>query len=132
MAGDYMTYDQRFASTRPDVLTYQTEPLDHDVTITGPVTPVLQVSTSGTDSDFVVKLIDVYPSDYPDPAPNPKGVHMGGYQQMLRGEPIRGKFRDSLSKPVPFLPRKIAKIEYVIPYVYHTFRPRHRIIVQIQ
>ena len=67
MPVDYMTFDQRFASTRPDVLTYETEPLDHDVTIAGPITPVLHVSTSGTDSDFVVKLIDVYPNDYPDP-----------------------------------------------------------------
>jgi predicted acyl esterase len=71
MAGDYMTYDQRFASQRPDVLVYQTDPLDRDVTITGPVTSVLHVSTTGTDSDFIVKLIDVYPNDYPDPTPNP-------------------------------------------------------------
>ena len=104
MSADYMTYDQRFASSRPDVLTYQTDPLDHDITIAGPVTPSLQVSTSGTDSDFIVKLIDVYPNDYPDPNPNPKGVHMPGYQQMVRGEPIRGKFRNSFSKPEPFVP----------------------------
>ena len=71
MAGDYMTYDQRFASQRPDVLVYRTDPLDRDVTITGPVTSVLHVSTTGTDSDFIVKLIDVYPNDYPDPTPNP-------------------------------------------------------------
>ena len=71
MPGDYMTVDQRFASQRTDVLTYETAPLENDVTIAGPVTPSLRVSTSGTDSDFVVKLIDVYPSDYPDPDPNP-------------------------------------------------------------
>ena len=98
MPGDYMTYDQRFASKRPDVLVYQTEPLDHDVTIAGPITPVLSVSTTGTDSDFVVKLIDVYPTDYPDPDPNPTRIHMGGYQQLVRGEPFRGKFRDELRK----------------------------------
>jgi putative CocE/NonD family hydrolase len=132
MPGDYMTYDQRFASQRPDVLVYQTEPLDHDVTIAGPVASTLHVSTTGTDSDFVVKLIDVYPADYPDPVPNPKGIHMGGYQQMVRGEPMRGKFRDSFSKPEPFTPGKTAKIEYLMPDVCHTFRPGHRIMVQIQ
>jgi putative CocE/NonD family hydrolase len=132
MPGDYMTYDQRFASRRPDVLVYQTDPLDHDVTIAGGITPTLHVSTSGTDSDFVVKLIDVYPDDYPDPAPNPKNLHMGGYQQLVRGEPFRGKFRNSLSQPEPFTPGKAAKIEYLMPDVCHTFRPGHRIMVQIQ
>ena len=132
MPGDYMTYDQRFASQRPDVLVYQTDPLDRDVTIAGPVTPTLHVSTTGTDSDFVVKLIDVYPSDYPDPSPNPKGIHMGGYQQMVRGEPIRAKFRNSFSKPEPLIPGKPAKIEYIMPDVCHTFRPGHRIMVQVQ
>ncbi len=132
MAGDYMTYDQRFASRRPDVLAYQTDPLDRDITITGPVTSVLHVSTTGTDSDFIVKLIDVYPDDYPGPEPNPKGVHMPGYQQLVRGEPIRGKFRDSFSKPEPFKPGERAKIEYVMPDICHTFRPGHRIMVQIQ
>jgi len=123
MPGDYMTYDQRFASRRPDVLTYVTEPLDHDVTVAGPVTPILQVSTSGTDSDFDVKLIDVYPADYPG---------LGGYQQLVRGEPFRGKFRNSLEKPEPFTPNQPAKIEYVMPDICHTFRPGHRIMVQIQ
>jgi putative CocE/NonD family hydrolase len=132
MPGDYMTFDQRHASQRPDVLTYQTEPLDHDVTIAGPVTPSIRVSTTGTDSDFVVKLIDVYPDDYPDPDPNPKGLHMGGYQQLVRGEPFRGKFRNSFSKPEPFVPGKPEKIEYWMPDVYHTFKSGHRIMVQIQ
>jgi putative CocE/NonD family hydrolase len=131
MPVDYMTFDQRFASTRPDVLTYETEPLEHDVTIAGPITPVLHVSTTGTDSDFIVKLVDVYPNDYPDPDPNPKGVHMGGYQQMVRGEPFRGKFRNSLSKPEPFTPGKTEKIEFWMPDVLHTFRTGHRIMVQI-
>jgi putative CocE/NonD family hydrolase len=123
MPGDYMTYDQRFASRRPDVLTYVTEPLDHDVTVAGPVMPELQVSTSGTDSDFDVKLIDVYPSDYPG---------LPGYQQLVRGEPFRGKFRNSMDKPEPFMPNQAAKIEYVMPDVCHTFRPGHRIMIQIQ
>jgi putative CocE/NonD family hydrolase len=132
MPGDYMTYDQRFASVRTDVLTYQTEPLEHDVTIAGPITPTLRVSTSGTDSDFVVKLIDVYPNDYPNPDPNPKGVHLAGYQQLVRGEPFRGKFRNSLSRPEPFEPGQPTKIEFAMPDVLHTFRPGHRIMVQIQ
>jgi putative CocE/NonD family hydrolase len=132
MPGDYMTYDQRFASRRTDVLTYQTEPLPHNVTIAGPVTPVLRVSTSGTDSDFVVKLIDVYPNDAPDPDPNPQNIHFGGYQQMVRGEPFRGKFRQSMSHPEPFVPGQPAKIEFAMPDVLHTFQTGHRIMVQIQ
>jgi hypothetical protein len=132
MPFDYMTEDQRFASQRPDVLVYETEPLDQDITVVGPITPVLKVSTSGTDSDFVVKLIDVYPNDYPDPDPNPAEVHMGGYQQLVRGEPFRGKFRKSLEKPEPFVPGNPEKIEFVMPDVCHTFRPGHRIMIQIQ
>jgi putative CocE/NonD family hydrolase len=132
MPYDYLTYDQRFASKRPDVLVYQSEPLDRDVTVAGPVTPVLKVSTSRTDSDFIVKLIDVYPNDYPNPDPNPTRVKMGGYQQLVRGEPIRGKFRNSLSQPEPFRPGEPAQIEFSMPDICHTFRPGHRIMVQIQ
>jgi uncharacterized protein len=132
MPSDYMTFDQRFAAKRPDVLVYQTEPLDHDVTIAGPITPKLSVATTGTDSDFVVKLIDVYPNDYPDPNPNPARIHMGGYQQLVRGEPFRGKFRNSLEKPEAFAPGKRARIEFVMPDVCHTFRTGHRIMVQVQ
>ena len=112
MPGDYMTADQRFASTRPDVLVYQTAPLENDITIAGPIAPSLRVSTTGTDSDFVVKLIDVYPGDYPDPDPNPTHIVMGGYQQLVRGEPFRGKFRKSMSKPEPFTPGKPETIEF--------------------
>src|SRR5260370_42123303 len=99
-----MLSDQRFAAKRPDVLVYQTDPLDQDVTIVGPVSPHLHVSTSGTDSDWVVKLIDVYPADYPDPEPDPAAPaprdvalpaeKLGGYQQLVRGEPMRGQFRN--------------------------------------
>ena len=132
MPGDYMTRDQRFASHRTDVLTYETEPLKHDLTIAGPIKPVLRVSTSGTDSDFDVKLIDVYPDDTPDPNPNPKGIHFAGYQQLVRGEPFRGKFRNSMSTPQPFIPNEPTKIEFVMPDVLHTFLKGHRIMVQIQ
>lgn len=132
MPDDYMSEDQRFAARRPDVLVYETEPLESDVTIAGPISPSLRVSTSGTDSDFVVKLIDVYPNDHPDPAPNPARVRMGGYQQLVRGEPFRGKFRKSLTKPEPFKPGKAATIDFSMPDVCHTFLKGHRIMVQIQ
>ncbi len=132
MPGDYMAEDQRFAARRPDVLVYETGPLAEDVTIAGPVSPALRVSTSGTDSDFVVKLIDVYPDDHPDPAPNPARVRMGGYQQLVRGEPFRGKFRKSLAVPVPFVPGKVEAIDFDMPDVYHTFKKGHRIMVHIQ
>jgi len=132
MPGDYMTADQRFASRRADLLTYETEPLDHDVTVAGPITARLRVSTTGTDSDFDVKLIDVYPNDYPDPDPNPEKVRMAGYQQLVRGEPFRGKFRNSKIKPEPFIPGQPAKIQFAMPDVCHTFRTGHRIMVQIQ
>ncbi|HLJ14937.1 MAG TPA: CocE/NonD family hydrolase [Bryobacteraceae bacterium] len=132
MPREYMISDQRFAGRRTDVLVYQTEPLDRDVMIAGPVTPHLWVSTSGTDSDFIVKLIDVYPDDYPNPNPNPRGVTLGGYQQLLRGEPFRGKFRNSFEKPEPFKPNEPVQIEYAMPSVCHVFRSGHRIMVQIQ
>ena len=132
MPYDYMTEDQRFASERPDVLVYETEALDQDVTIAGSLTPVLRVSTTGTDSDFDVKLIDVFPNDYPDPDPNPTGIHMAGYQQLVRGEPFRGKFRKDMAKAEPFAPGRPEKIEFVMPDVLHTFRAGHRIMVQIQ
>jgi putative CocE/NonD family hydrolase len=132
MPGDYMTADQRFAAERTDVLVYQTAALDHDVTIAGPISPALDVSTSGTDSDFVVKLIDVYPPDFPDPNPNPAGIRMGGFQQLVRGEPFRGKFRKSMSRPEAFTPGKQDQINFTMPDVCHTFRAGHRIMVQIQ
>jgi hypothetical protein len=132
MARAYMDGDQRFASRRTDVLTYESEPLDSDVTIAGPVAPTLHVSTSGTDSDFVVKLIDVYPDDYPNPDPNPSGVKMGGYEQLVRGEPFRGKFRHSFEHPEPFTPGQSDAIHFAMPDINHCFRRGHRIMVQVQ
>ncbi|HWZ97127.1 MAG TPA: CocE/NonD family hydrolase [Candidatus Dormibacteraeota bacterium] len=136
----YMVDDQRFASRRADVLVYATEPLTEDMTIAGPVSPKLRVSSTGTDSDFVVKLIDVYPNDYPDDesvnaskrvigAPS---IRMGGYQQLLRGEPMRAKFRNSWEKPEALPPGKMAELNFSMPDVNHTFRRGHRIMVQIQ
>jgi putative CocE/NonD family hydrolase len=132
MTREYMVDDQRFAARRPDVLVYQTDPLETEITIAGPVRPNLVVSTSGTDSDFVVKLIDVYPDDFPDPSPNPTGLKMGGYQQLVRGDVMRGKFRDSFEEPKPFEPGKPTPVKMKMNDVYHTFRPGHRIMVQVQ
>jgi hypothetical protein len=129
---EYMDADQRFAAKRPDVLVYVSEPLTEDVTVAGPVSPRLWVSSSGTDSDFDVKLIDVYPRNYPDPDPNPKEVHMGGYQQLVRGEPFRAKFRNSFEKPEPLAPDQPTALNFALPDINHTFRRGHRIMVQIQ
>jgi hypothetical protein len=134
MRADYMTEDQRFASTRTDVLVYKSEPLDRDVTVFGPIGVDLKVSTSGADSDFVVKLIDVYPGDYPDTHPPQEPAYtikLGGYQQLVRGEPFRGKFRKGFAKPVAFEPGKPDHIVFRLPDVAHTFRQGHRIMVQI-
>jgi putative CocE/NonD family hydrolase len=131
MQRDYMTDDQRFAAQRPDVLTYESEVLAEDLTIAGPVDVSLAVSTTGTDSDFVVKLIDAYPGDFP--AYDEKSpIKMGGYQQLVRGEPFRGKFRKSFEKPEPFQPGQRDRIAFAMPDAYHTFRKGHRIIVQVQ
>lgn len=132
MSYNYMTSDQRFASRRPDVLVYQTDPLEEDLTIAGPIDVALHVATSGTDSDFVVKLIDVYPGTYPDPNPNPANVRMGGYHQLVRGEPFRGRFRNSFEKPEPFQPGQPARIGFAMPDVYHTFRRGHRVMIHVQ
>jgi uncharacterized protein len=144
---EYMVSDQRFAASRTDVLTYQTGVLQEDVTITGPVSPHLFVSTTGTDSDWDIKIIDVYPPDYPqskfdEPRPDerdrprmdvaPPSFTMGGYQQLVRGEPFRGKFRHSFEKPEPFTPGKAEEVNFTMQDINHTFRRGHRIMVQVQ
>jgi predicted acyl esterase len=92
----------------------------------------LSVATSGTDSDFIVKLIDVYPDKTPDPEPNPENIRMGGLQQLVRGEAFRGKYRNSFSNPEPFVPGEVATIRFQMPDIFHTFRKGHRIMIQIQ
>ena len=136
---DFMTEDQRFAATRPDVLVYQTDPLTTDVTVAGDIKPELFISSSGTDSDFVVKLIDVFPDDYKLPAGvNPPDSSTGsiwtpgGYEMLLRGEPFPARFRNSFERPVPLQPNTATKISYVMPGIVHTFKRGHRIMVQIQ
>ncbi|HTF43036.1 MAG TPA: CocE/NonD family hydrolase, partial [Terriglobales bacterium] len=143
---EYMLSDQRFAASRTDVLSYESAVLQQDVTIAGPIAPRLFVSTSGTDSDFDVKLIDVYPPDFPEnKSVEEEQDHprrrtdvevqesaMGGYEQLVRGEPFRGKFRHSFEKPEPFTPGKVEEVDFSMPDVNHTFRRGHRIMVQVQ
>jgi len=132
MTREHMTDDQRQAGRRTDVLVYQTPPLTADVTIAGPLKPELFISTSGTDSDFVVKLIDVYPDNFPDNPENPKDVHLGAYEQLVRGELFRARFRNGYEKPEAIEPNKVTKIAYEMPDINHTFRRGHRIMVQVQ
>lgn len=129
---DYMIDDQRFAAYRPDVLVYSSGVLEEDVSLAGPLEASLWVSTTGTDADFVVKLIDVFPENYPAPEPNPRELIMGGYQQMVRGEVMRGKFRRSFERPEPFVPGEPTLVKFTLPDVSHTFRPGHRLMVQVQ
>jgi putative CocE/NonD family hydrolase len=132
MTVEYMTDDQRFAARRPDVLIYQTDVLKQAVTLAGPLVADLRVATSGTDSDWVVKLIDVFPNyaeDYPDMA---RGEHLGGYQMMVRSEVIRGRFRNSYEHPEPFIPNEPARVSLELQDVLHTFGRGHRIMMQVQ
>ncbi|MFN4284328.1 MAG: CocE/NonD family hydrolase [Lacibacter sp.] len=136
----YMTDDQRFANRRPDVLTFQTDVLTEDVTLAGPVIANLLASISTTDADFVVKLIDVFPSNfrYPGQQQEPAGrmgggaYPMGDYQMLVRGEIMRGRYRNSFEKPEPFKPGKIETVKFELPDVAHTFKKGHRIMIQIQ
>ncbi len=134
---EYMTDDQRFASRRPDVLTFSTGMLDEDITLAGPVIADLMVSLSTTDADFVVKLIDVFPADFKyDEKEFGKGsgkeYPMGGYQMLVRGEIMRGKYRNSFEKPEAFVPGKITQVKYTLPDVAHTFKKGHQLMIQIQ
>jgi putative CocE/NonD family hydrolase len=132
MTREYMTDDQRFAARRPDVLVYQTEVLDRAVTLAGPLQAELYVSTTGTDADWIVKLIDVFPPDAKSPAPRAQDRPLGGYQMMVRSEVIRGRFRNSYEKPEPFVPGEPTRVRLELQDVLHTFAPGHRIMVQVQ
>ncbi|MEX2190102.1 MAG: CocE/NonD family hydrolase [Bacteroidota bacterium] len=124
----YMLEDQRFASRRPDVQVYQTPALEKDVTIAGPITANLLVSTSGSDCDWIVKVIDVFPDD----TPTTGNVKFGGYQMLVRGDVLRGKFRNSLANPESFIPDTLTKVSFALEDAFHTFKKGHRIMVQIQ
>ncbi|WP_233254138.1 CocE/NonD family hydrolase [Hymenobacter sedentarius] len=132
MTRPYMTDDQRFASRRPDVLTYQTDVLTQPLTLAGPIQALLQVATTGTDADWVVKVIDVYPDNTPDDPRTAPGVHLGGYQQMVRSEVMRGRFRESFSQPKPFVAGQVTPVPFTLQDLMHTFRPGHRLMVQVQ
>jgi putative CocE/NonD family hydrolase len=130
MTGDYMIQDQRFASRRPDVLVYQSSVLETDLTFVGPIQVRFFVSTSGTDSDWMIKLIDVYPGDYPEPSGG--AGPLGGYQQLVRGDVMRGKFRTSLAAPEPFVPNQPTPLNFSLNDVCHTFRAGHKLMIQVQ
>lgn len=128
---NFMSDDQRQASTRPDVLTFSTDVLANDITLAGEILAKLKVAMTGTDADFIVKLIDVYPDDFPQYEHNPKNVIMGGYQQLVRSEVFRGRFRNSFEKPEPFVPGEITEVDVPLQDVLHTFQKGHKIMIQI-
>lgn len=128
----YMNADQRFAARRPDVVVFQTEKLEEDLTLTGPVTADLWVSTTGTDADFIVKIIDVFPDQVRPPADADIDVPLGGYQMLVRGEVMRAKYRNSFEKPEPFVPGEVTKVSFSIPDVAHSFKKGHRLMIQVQ
>jgi uncharacterized protein len=135
---EYMTDDQRFAARRPDVLVYETPILEKDVTLAGIIKAHLSVMINTTDADFVVKVIDVFPEDFKYDSTfytngeKPNGYIMGGYQMLVRGEIMRGKFRKSFINPTPFVPNKLEAVNFDLPDVAHTFKKGHKIMVQIQ
>lgn len=135
----YLTDDQRFAARRPDVLVFSSEVLEEDLTLAGPVIANLLTSISTTDADFVVKLIDVFPDDFTYEGEKPQtgrfggGPYpMGGYQMLVRGEIMRGKYRNSFEKPTAFKPNKVETVKFELPDVSHVFKKGHRIMIQIQ
>lgn len=127
---EYMTDDQRFASYRPDVLVFKTDTLTEDVTVAGELSADLNVSISGTDADFVVKLIDVFPDNFKY-GEDDKYI-MNGYQMLVRGEVFRGRYRNSFEKPEAFVPGKVTEVKFKLPDVAHVFKKGHRIMVQVQ
>ncbi len=127
----FMLEDQRFSSRRPDVLAYRTEPLSTDLTVAGPIDVDFVVATSGTDSDWIVKVIDVFP-DSGAGGPPAARARLGDYQMLVRGDVLRGKYRNSMSRPEPFTPDAPAPIRFRLNDVFHTFRAGHRLMVQVQ
>jgi len=127
----YMSDDQREASRRPDVLTFETEALTEPRILAGEIMAKLKVAMSGTDADFIVKLIDVYPQDHENYKHNPENIIMGGYQQLVRAEVFRGRFRNSFEKPEPFVPGEPDDVNFRLQDVLHTFKKGHRIMIQI-
>ena len=127
----YMAEDQRFAANRPDVIVFETDTLKEDITLAGKIMADLKISTTGTDADFIVKLIDVLPDNEPNPK-NAPALQMAGYQRLVRAEVMRGKFRNSYEKPEPFIPNKITAVKFNLNDISHTFKKGHKIMVQVQ
>lgn len=128
----YMSDDQRFAGKRDDVLVYETPVLEEDMTLAGEVLATLFIETTGTSADWIVKLIDVYPDDVPNTEETDEGMEMAGYQQMVRSEVMRGRFRNSFEKPEPFKAGKIETVNIKLQDVLHTFKKGHKIMIQVQ
>jgi putative CocE/NonD family hydrolase len=132
MTKEYMTDDQRFAARRPDVLHWVGEPLAQPLTLAGPLTAELWVSTTQADADWVVKLVDVFPGDTPDHPHLVRGRRMGGYQMMVRSEVIRGRYRDGYDAPKPFVAGRPTRVRLPLQDVLHTWQPGHRVMIQVQ
>ncbi|WP_378176500.1 CocE/NonD family hydrolase [Aquimarina sp. SS2-1] len=128
----YMTDDQRFAARRPDVLVYETPVLQEDITVSGEVLAKLKVATTGTAADWVVKLIDVYPPDAEDTEETQEYLKMSNYHMMVRSEVLRGRFRNSFSKPEPFVPNQKTAVDIKLQDIHHTFLKGHKIQIQVQ
>ncbi|EAR02477.1 glutaryl-7-ACA acylase precursor [Maribacter sp. HTCC2170] len=127
----FMSDDQRHASRRPDVLTFESEILADNIVLAGEIVSKLKVSMTGSDADFIVKLIDVYPDNHPNYEHNPENIVMGGYQQLVRSEVFRGRFRNGFEKPEPFTPEEPTNVNFRLQDVLHTFKKGHRIMIQI-
>jgi hypothetical protein len=128
----YMTDDQRFAARRPDVLVYETEVLEEDLTLAGEVLAKLQVATTGTAADWIVKVVDVFPPDAEDFEETQDYLSMSNYHMMVRSEVIRGRFRNSFSNPEPFEPNKKTEVNLQLQDVHHTFKKGHKLQIQVQ
>ena len=127
----FMTDDQRHASKRPDVLTFETNPLSEDLTLAGEILVKLIISITTTDADFIVKLIDVYPPDEPSTKATPSHITMGGYQQLVRHEAMRGRFRNSFEHPEPITPNEKEEVSFPLQDILHTFKKGHKVMIQI-
>ena len=129
---EYLSEDQRFASTRPDVMVYAGNVIAEDITVVGPVEVELFVSTTGTDADWVIKLIDVYPDTADNRGLNAREIEVSGYQMLVRGDIFRGKYRNSFEHPEPFVPGEVTSVKFILPDVNHTFLKGHQMMVQVQ
>jgi len=128
----YMTDDQRFAGRRPDVLVFESPVLLRDITLVGDIIAKLKVATTGTAADWIVKVIDVYPPDAKDFEETQDYLKMSNYHMMVRSEVMRGRFRNSFSKPEPFVPNKKTNVDIKLQDIHHTFKKGHKLQIQIQ